>query len=102
VASDLLQPNLLQGLLRACQHLVARQRSGPQSVGHVVEHRLVVVEQRVVLEHHADVALVGRHGGDVVVVEEDAARVGFIEAGDATQQRRLAAGSKGSQQSRTR
>jgi hypothetical protein len=61
-----------------------------QAIGHVVEHRLVW-EQRVVLEDHADVALVGRHGRHVVAVEEDAPAFGCVEAGDAAQQRGLAA-----------
>jgi hypothetical protein len=49
-----------------------------------------VREQRVVLEHHADVALVRRHADDLAVAEQDAAGVGPGEAGQHHQQRRLA------------
>jgi hypothetical protein len=66
-----LQADLFERLFGALLHFIGRPLACAQAVGHVVEHRLVG-EQRVVLEHHADVALVGRHGRDVVAVEEDA------------------------------
>ena len=47
--------------------------------------------ERVVLEHHADVALVRRQRVDAAVAEADLARVRRVEAGDQPQQRRLAA-----------
>ena len=50
-----------------------------------------VREQRVGLEDHAHVALVGRQVRDVLAVDLDAARVGVLEAGDHAQRRRLAA-----------
>src|SRR6266567_6067165 len=48
-------------------------------------------EQRVVLEHEADVALVCRQISHVLPVEPDAAGVGFLEARDHAQRSRLAA-----------
>ena len=48
-------------------------------------------KQRVALEHHVDRPPVRRHGGDVVAVEQDAARRRRLEAGEHAQQRGLAA-----------
>ena len=50
-----------------------------------------VREQRVGLEHHADVALVRRPVGDVLAVDRDRAGRRLLEAGDHPQRRRLAA-----------
>ena len=50
-----------------------------------------VREERVVLEDHAEAAALGRGGRDVLAVDEDAPRVGRLEAGDQPQHRRLAA-----------
>ena len=60
-----------------------------EPVGHVLGDGHVG-EERVVLEDGVDVALVGRHAGDVLAVEEDPARVGLLEAGDQAQAGRLA------------
>ena len=49
-----------------------------------------VREQRVVLEHGVDVALVGRARGDVAAVEQHAAARRALEAGDHAQAGRLA------------
>ena len=48
-------------------------------------------KQGIVLEHHADLALVHRGMADVAAVEADLARIGLDEAGDGAQQRGLAA-----------
>ena len=48
-------------------------------------------KQRVVLEHHVDRPLVRQHVGDVPAVEQDAALVRRLEAGEHAQQRGLAA-----------
>ena len=61
-----------------------------QAVGDVLVDRHVG-KQRVGLEHHVDRALVGRHGGHVHAVDEDAAGRRLLEAGQHAQQRRLAA-----------
>ena len=47
-------------------------------------------EQGIVLEHHADVALRRIEIGDVRAVDQDAARIRRLEAGDDLEQRRLA------------
>ena len=48
-------------------------------------------KQRVALEHHVDRPPVGRHAGKVRAVEQDAALVRRLEAGEQAQQRGLAA-----------
>ena len=48
-----------------------------------------VREQRVILEHDADVALVRRHEGDVAVAEMDRAGRGLDEAAEDAEQRGL-------------
>src|SRR4051812_18066536 len=50
-----------------------------------------VREERVRLEHHAHVALVGGDVRDVLAVDDDSAGVRWIEAGNETQRRCLAA-----------
>ena len=57
---------------------------------HVVGDRHVRVE-RVVLEHHRDVAVLGRHVGDVAVADEDLAVVDLLEPREHPQGRGLAA-----------
>ena len=57
---------------------------------HVLGDRHVRV-QRVVLEHHRDVAVLRRDVGDVAVADEDAARVDLFEAGEHAQRGGLAA-----------
>ena len=53
-----------------------------------------VREQAVGLEDHAHVAAVRRHTRHVLAADEDAARVGLVEAGDDAQRRRLAAAAR--------
>ena len=53
--------------------------------------------ERVVLEHHGDVALARRGEGHVDAVDEHPAVVGDLEAGDDAQRRRLA-GARGAEQ----
>jgi hypothetical protein len=61
-----------------------------QPEGEVLVHRHVR-KQRIVLEHHANVALFRRHVDDVLAVEADGAFARLLEAGDHLQRRRLAA-----------
>jgi hypothetical protein len=61
-----------------------------QAEGHVVEHAQVR-EHRVVLEHHADRALVRAQVADRLAFEQDLAGVLRVEARDGAQQRGLAA-----------
>jgi hypothetical protein len=61
-----------------------------QAVGHVVEHAHVRV-QRVVLEHHGDVALGGLQLVDHAAADGDLAARDFFQPGHHAQQRGLAA-----------
>ncbi|KAG0732390.1 hypothetical protein G6F23_014366 [Rhizopus arrhizus] len=67
-----------------------------QAEGHVVPHRHVR-PQRVVLEHHADVAVPGRRAGDVLAVHQQLPRAMPVEAGDQPQQRGLAGAGRANQ-----
>ena len=58
--------------------------------GDVVEHRHVWIE-RIVFEHHGDVALTRGEVGDHAVVEPDFAVANVLDAGDHFQRRRLTA-----------
>ena len=66
----------------------------PRHAAHLQRERDVVEdgevrEQRVALEDHAEVALLGRQVRDARVVDEDVARRGLDEAGDDHEQRGL-------------
>ena len=61
-----------------------------QAEGHVLEHRHVRVE-RVVLEDHRDVAVLGLELVDQALADPDLARRDLLEAGDHPQGRALAA-----------
>ncbi|MNI40092.1 hypothetical protein D3C73_942950 [compost metagenome] len=80
--------------LKGRRHLLLDVHGGhlprAQPVGRVVEHASVGKE-RVVLEHHADVALVRGYARNVVSAEPQAARRNGGEAGDGAQQGGLAA-----------
>ena len=41
-----------------------------------------MLEGRVMLEHEADVATLGRHPGDIAAVDGDGPGIGLIESGD--------------------
>jgi hypothetical protein len=73
-----------------------RARLHAQAEGDVLEH-CHVAEQRVVLEHEADVPLTRALRQCVLAVEGDFARIRPVEAGDDPQQRGLA-GARGSEQ----
>ena len=70
--------------------LVLRDLLELQPERHVVEHGHVRIE-RVVLEHHRDVALFGRDVVDDAIVDLDRALRHRLESGDHPQRRRLAA-----------
>ena len=61
-----------------------------QSVGHVVKHAHVRV-QRIVLEHHRDIALGRLQRVDHAIADRDGAAADFFEPGHHAQQGRLAA-----------
>src|SRR3954449_13055110 len=84
--------------LEQCVHLVAdlfvaRPRSArlhPQAECDVLEHAHVT-EQRIVLEHEADLALTDILLGGIFAMKQDAARVRRLESRNHAQQRGLAA-----------
>ena len=80
----------LEHFARALRALVAAptpRTRGPYATFSSTRH---VREQRVVLEHGVDVALVRRHVGDVRAVEQHLPAVGLLEARDQPQARGLA------------
>src|SRR5260370_22181966 len=56
-----------------------------------VLHRCHVREERVRLEYHSDLALVGGDVGDVLAPDDNAASIGLLESGQQTERCRLAA-----------
>jgi hypothetical protein len=89
-AAQTAQLHLLENGLGALVSPRAAHRAQRQAVADVLPHGHVR-PQRIVLEHHADAALVGRHLIDDAIVEPDLALVGRVEACHQPQQRRLAA-----------
>ena len=71
-------------LLHALADLALVDPGDLQGEAHVVGHRHVRVE-RVVLEHHRDVAVLGRQVGDVAVADPDLPVVDLLEAGEHAQ-----------------
>ena len=67
-----------------------------QAEAHVLARGHVRVE-RIVLEHHRDVALVRLELGDVALVEHDGAIARLLEPGDAGERRALAAARRAEQ-----
>ena len=84
------EPEDLRGALDARLDLLLRRAAQLQREGHVVGDRHVRVE-RVVLEHHGDVALFRRHVVDDALADADLSRGDVLEPGDHPQQGRLAA-----------
>ena len=74
-------------------HPLRRPAARLEPEGDVLADR-EVREERVVLEHHAEVAALGRHAGHLLAVHQDAAGVGDLEPGQAAQERRLAAAAR--------
>ena len=68
----------------------------PQAEGNVAEHGHVRVE-RIVLEHHGDVAIAGPHSVDDLAADRDVAGVGVLQSRNGTQQRALAASGRTNQ-----
>ena len=71
-------------------------RGALQAERDVVAH-VEMRKQRIVLEHHVDRTLVRQHLRDVLAVEQDAAVVRRLEAGQHPQQRGLAAAARAQQ-----
>ena len=95
------QADRLEHLADACRHLGAGQTLALQAVRDVALH-VHVREEGIRLEHQVHRALVGRQGEEVGGhagggVDRDRAGVRLLEAGDAPQQRRLAAAGRSEQ-----
>jgi hypothetical protein len=84
------QPEQLRGLRDPLADLGLLDALALERVGDVVEHAHVRVE-RVVLEHHRDVALLRRELVHDVVADAQLAARDVLQAGDHPQRRRLAA-----------
>jgi hypothetical protein len=86
------EPHQLQRPVDLLGDLLLRRlgRPLPQAVGDVVRHGHVR-EERVVLEHHVDGALVGRHADHRDAADQDMALRGLLEAGEQAQRGGLAA-----------
>ena len=80
----------LEDLVHAALDLRLGRLAQPEPVRHVIKH-VVVRKQRVALEYHRRIALVGREGVDGLVAQIDFALVGALKARDHAQRRGLAA-----------
>ena len=87
---QLLQPEQACDLDDAALDLGLRRVPHLQPVAEVLRDRHVRIE-RVVLEHHRDVAVAGREPGDLALADPDVALGHLLEAGNHPQQRRLPA-----------
>jgi hypothetical protein len=90
------QAHQLEHALGACLDVGSRKAPHLERKHHVLRRRHVR-EQRVVLEHHTDIALVGPAQGKVTAVELDRAAGRIFEAGD-HQERCGLAGAAGAQE----
>ncbi len=79
---------------RLARPLAARLHAQPER--NVLEHRHVA-EQRIVLEHEADLPLARADRRDVEPLQHDLPRIRVLEARDHAQQRRLAAAGRAEQ-----
>jgi hypothetical protein len=87
---EIVEAEDLRDLVHAPGDLLLGRLAHLEAEGEVLPHAHVGVE-RVVLEHHRDVAGAGRGVGDVLAADLDHALADLLEAGDHAQQRRLAA-----------
>ena len=86
----------LQRLLHAAVDLLLVHLARLEAVGHVLLDGQVR-KDRVILEHHADVALVRGHIVDAVFAKVEIAALDGVKAGDHAQQRGLAAAGRSQQ-----
>ncbi|MCY1305147.1 hypothetical protein D9M70_549340 [compost metagenome] len=80
----------MQAFLSALARLLLLDAGGFEAIGDIVERRHVR-EERIGLEHHRDVALIGRQHGHVLAADQDLAGGRVFEAGKHAQCCRLAA-----------
>src|SRR6266576_3007294 len=78
-AADILELEDVGGALDALGDVALREAADPQSVRHVVEDAHVRIE-RVVLEHHGDVAVLGLQPIDDAIADDDLAAGDRLEA----------------------
>jgi hypothetical protein len=86
----------LRGAIDLLLDLGLRHALELEREAHVLRYRHVRVE-RVVLEHHGDVAFLGRQVVHDAIADADLARGDFLEAGDHAQQRGLATARRANQ-----
>ena len=87
---QVIEPELARDVAHARLALLPRRLAQLEAVGEVLRHRHVRV-QRVVLEHHRDVALLRLAHRHVLVADRDRALGRVLETRDRAQQRGLAA-----------
>src|SRR6185295_12852330 len=85
-----LQLQYARGPADPCFDVGRRETLDPQPVGHVLVHRHVRIE-RIVLEHHRNVPVLGLEPVHHPAADHDLARSDRLEAGHHAQQSRLAA-----------
>src|SRR5262249_4430606 len=88
-AGERAQAHQIEHPLGAGTHFLAREASHLERKQHVC-HRRHVREQRIILEHHADVALIRFAQGEIAPVKLDHAAGGSHKAGDHEKRGRLA------------
>ena len=93
---QVLEAEQLGDLADAAIDVGTRRLAHPQPVAEVLAHRHVRVE-RVVLEHHRDVAIARRELGDVAPADQDRPLGDVLEPGDHAHQGRLAAAGRADQ-----
>ncbi len=82
------EPDELEALAHASFDVAARITAHAETEGDVAPD-VAMLEERVVLEDEPDPAAMRRHGGEVVALEEHAARVGAEQPCDDPQERAL-------------
>ncbi len=90
------KPDQVEHLADPAAPFVLRDLLELQAVRDVLAHRHVR-EQRVVLEAHVDLALVGRDADHICATQQDRPGVGLLEAGDHPHRRGLAAARRAEQ-----
>ena len=83
------EPDELEHFARPLAPLAGAHLAHLQPEGHVLPGRHVR-KQRIRLEHHADITLVGRLPGDVLTADDHPSAVGLLETRDQPERRRFA------------
>ncbi len=83
------QPDEFEHFARPLASLAGAHLAHLQPEGHVLPGRHMR-KKRIRLEHHADIALVGRLPGDVLTADDHPSAVGLLQTRDQPQCRRFA------------